>query len=233
MSTYAFIFALGNSKGLPGKNIKLLGGKPLLAHSICVAQQVPGIDKIFVSTDSAEIAAVAEAFQATVIMRPDELATDTASEWLAWRHAIETLKAQGDSFDVFVSLPATSPLRNVGDVQQCMASLDEQSDVVVTVTPASRSPYFNMVVRDEEGASQLVCSGSQVSRRQDAPVVYDMTTVAYVARPEFIMSNERIFSGRVKSVIIPRERAVDIDDIYDFKLAEMFLESKDTVHVGK
>lgn len=231
MNAYAFIFARGNSKGLPGKNIKFLGGKPLLAHSIGIAQSVPGIDKVFVSTDSAEIAAVAEAFHATVIMRPDELSTDTASEWLAWRHAITTLQAQGDDFGIFVSLPATSPLRSTEDVEQCMASLDEETDVVITVTPASRSPYFNMVVRNDEGFSQLVCSGPNISRRQDAPAVYDMTTVAYVARPEFIMSSDRIFSGRVKSVVVPRERAVDIDDIYDFKLAEMFLESKDAVHV--
>lgn len=231
MSVYAFIFARGNSKGLPGKNIKPLGGKPLLVHSISIAQQTPGIDKVFVSTDSVDIAAVAEAYQATVIMRPAELATDTSPEWLAWRHAITTLQAQGDDFSVFVSLPATSPLRSTGDVEHCIASLDERTDVVITVTPASRSPYFNMVVRDEEGASQLVCSGAHVNRRQDAPVVYDMTTVAYVARPKFIMSNDRIFSGRVRSVVVPRERAVDIDDIYDFKLAELFLESKDNPYV--
>lgn len=231
MSVYAFIFARGNSKGLPGKNIKSLGDHPLIAHSIRVAQQVAGIDKIFVSTDSDEIAAVAEAYNATVIKRPDELATDTAPEWLAWRHAINYLQAEGHGFDVFVSLPATSPLRSVEDVEQCLACLDHNTDVVVTVTPASRSPYFNMVVRDDQGCSQLVCSGGSVHRRQDAPAVYDMTTVAYVTRPEFILNNERIFSGRVKSVVVPRERAVDIDDIYDFKMAEIFLADKERAHV--
>lgn len=233
MKVYAFIFARGNSKGLSGKNIRPLGGHPLLAHSIMVAQQVAGISKIFVSTDSDEIAAVAEAYQAIVIRRPDELATDTAPEWLAWRHAINHLRAQGHVFDVFVSLPATSPLRSVEDVELCMASLDSNTDVVVTVTPASRSPYFNMVVRDDQGTSTLVCSGNGVHRRQDAPAIYDMTTVAYVTNPEFILNNERIFSGRVRSVVVPRERAVDIDDIYDFKMAEFFLAEKGTGHVEK
>ncbi|MFL1419277.1 cytidylyltransferase domain-containing protein [Pseudomonas fildesensis] len=233
MSVYAFIFARGNSKGLPGKNIKLLGDHPLIAHSIMVAQQVPGIDRIFVSTDSDEIAAVAEAYKAIVIKRPDELATDTAPEWHAWRHAINHLQAQGHKFDVFISLPATSPLRGVEDVAQCLASLDSGTDIVVTVTPASRSPYFNMVVRDTQGVSQLVCTGDNVHRRQDAPTVYDMTTVAYVAHPDFILTNERIFSGRVKSVVVPRERAVDIDDIYDFKMAEMLLADKEKAHAGE
>lgn len=233
MTVYAFIFARGNSKGLPGKNIKSLGDHPLIAHSIRVAQQVSGIDNIFVSTDSDEIAAVAKAYGATVIKRPAELATDTAPEWLAWRHAINYLQAEGHVFDVFVSLPATSPLRSVEDVEQCLASLDHSTDVVVTVTPASRSPYFNMVVRDAQGGSQLVCTGDNVHRRQDAPAVYDMTTVAYVALPEFILNNECIFSGRVRSVVVPRERAVDIDDIYDFKMAEILLADKEKTHVEK
>ena len=233
MSVYAFIFARGNSKGLPGKNIKVLGDHPLVAHAIRVAQQVSGIDKVFVSTDSDEIAAVAEAYKAIVIKRPDKLATDTAPEWHAWRHAINYLQAQGHKFDVFISLPATSPLRGVEDVEQCLASLDSGTDIVVTVTPASRSPYFNMVVRDAQGVSQLVCAGDNVHRRQDAPAVYDMTTVAYVARPDFILTNERIFSGRVKSVVVPRERAVDIDDIYDFKMAEMLLADKEKANAGE
>lgn len=231
MSVFAFIFARGNSKGLPGKNIKPLGDIPLIAHSIRVAQQVQGIDKVFVSTDSQAIAEVARAYSAEVIVRPDELATDTAAEWLAWRHAIAYLQARGESFDIFISLPATSPLRNTDDVRNCLASLDQDTDVVVTVTPAARSPYFNMVVRDAEGKSQLVCAGERVHRRQDAPAVYDMTTVAYVTRPVFVMNNERIFSGRVKSVVVPRERAVDIDDIYDFKMAEMLYADRESAHV--
>ncbi|MHC8355014.1 acylneuraminate cytidylyltransferase family protein [Pseudomonas sp. LB3P81] len=231
MSVYAFIFARGNSKGLPGKNIKSLGGVPLLGHSIQIAQQVSTITKIFVSTDSDEIAAVAESYSVEVIRRPEQLASDTAPEWLAWRHAIEYLHDRGEHFDLFVSLPATSPLRSVEDVSKCIASADENTDVVVTVTPASRSPYFNMLVRDEKGFSHLVCSSSDVHRRQDAPEVYDMTTVAYVARPSFILDKQNIFSGRVKSVIIPKERAVDIDDIYDFKMAEMLLANLGSEHV--
>lgn len=220
MSVYAFIFARGGSKGLPGKNIKPLGGIPLVGHSIRLAQNIDVIEKVFVSTDSDDIAAVAESFSAEVIRRPPELASDTASEWLAWRHAIRYLQERGESFDVFLSLPATSPLRGRLDVENCLAVLDDSTDMVVTVTPASRSPYFNMVTRDEDGTSLVVIHNDAICRRQDAPTVYDMTTVAYVARPEFILSGTGVFAGRVKSVIVPKERAVDVDDSFDFMVAE-------------
>ncbi|MBS9761729.1 MULTISPECIES: cytidylyltransferase domain-containing protein [Pseudomonas] len=220
---YAFVFARGNSKGLPGKNIKLLGGKPLLARSIEVAKALPQISKVFVSTDCEAIASVARQYGAEVIERPDELATDHASEWHAWQHAIRYLESRGEHFDLFVSLPATSPLRSKEDVLRCLEAVKAEVDVVVTVTEAARSPYFNMVVRDDEGLSSLVCADRTFHRRQDAPKVYDMTTVAYVVRPEFVLQQEKLFAGTVSSVIVPRERAVDIDDIYDFKLAEIFL----------
>jgi CMP-N-acetylneuraminic acid synthetase len=220
VSVYAFIFARGGSKGLPGKNIKLLGGVPLLGHSIRLAQQLGVVDKIYVSTDSDEIAAVAESFSAEVIKRPQELASDTASEWLAWQHAIRFLQARGEAFKVFLSLPTTSPLRWREDVEQCLAALDDRADMVVTVTPAARSPYFNMVIRAEDGRSEVVIRNDAIRRRQDAPAVYDMTTVAYVSRPDFILENSGVFAGKVKSVIVPKERAVDIDDEFDFMVAE-------------
>lgn len=224
MRTFAFVFARGGSKGLPGKNIRLLGGIPLLAHSIRVAQSINQIQRVFVSTDDTSIAAVAIEHGAEVIERPAELATDTASEWMAWRHAILHVREKlGMNFDVFLSLPATSPLRSQDDVRACLDSLDDSVDVVITVTPSARSPYFNMVSKDANGFAHIVLGETTFKRRQDVPLVYDMTTVAYVARPEFVMTNGGLFAGRVRPVIVPKERAVDIDDDYDFRVAEAFL----------
>lgn len=221
MSVFAFTFARGGSKGLPGKNIKELGGIPLIAHSLLLARRMPAIDGVFVSTDCDEIARVAREQGAEVIMRPAELATDNAPEWLAWQHAIRHVQDSGRSFDVFLSLPSTSPLRSEVDVNACIASLDGDTDVVITVTPASRNPYFNMVVRDAEGGSRIVLGEANTARRQEAPEVFDITTVAYVARPSFILNHKKLFDGRVKSVVVPKERAVDIDDAVDFQLAEI------------
>lgn len=228
MSTYAFVFARGGSKGLPGKNIKKLAGKPLLQYSIDSAKHCRNIDKIFVSTDDLDIARVAIEHNAIVIDRPAQLAQDGTPEWLAWRHAIEWVIAKYGSFDYFVSLPATSPLRSVEDIDAALLKLQEnKSDICIAVTPANRSPYFNMVVYNTSGYVELVSkSQAEIVRRQDAPAVFDITTVVYVSSPKFILENYGLFSGKVSSIEIPKSRAVDIDDIYDFKLAEAILSSE-------
>jgi len=223
MSVIAFIFARGGSKGLPGKNIKPLAGMPLIGHSIHAAQQCAAVRQVYVSTDSPEIARIAEQFSARVIMRPAELATDTASEWHSWQHAIQCVRDAGEAFDTFLSLPATSPLRSQRDIAACLEALNQDTDVVITVTPASRSPYFNMVTRNPDGLVDIVIKASGIHRRQDAPEVYDITTVAYVARPDFILSSTGLFDGRVKGVVVPKERAVDIDDNFDFLIAEALI----------
>ncbi|AZQ11109.1 cytidylyltransferase domain-containing protein [Shewanella khirikhana] len=228
MKTIAFIFARGGSKGLPGKNIKPLNGKPLLQYSIDTAKNVSQIDDVFVSTDCDSIADVALACGAKVIRRPDELTTDTSPEWLSWRHAIEYVRSSYGDFDVFVSLPATSPLRGETDVSVAIKQLsDTGADICISVTPANRSPYFNMVKENEDGYVELVNKpATGVYRRQDAPEVFDITTVVYAAKPEFVLDKNALFDGKVTSVLIPKERAVDIDDIYDFMLAEAIVKRK-------
>lgn len=222
MKNFAFIFARGGSKGLPGKNIRPLAGKPLLQYSIDTALASPSISQVFVSTDDAAIASVATSSGAVVINRPAELATDTSPEWLSWRHAIEWATAHYGAFDGFISLPATSPLRSVLDVEAAIAKRHEQNaDICISVTPANRSPYFNMVKETADGWIELVNKPtSDVTRRQDAPQVFDITTVVYATTPTFVLAHYGLFSGKVTCIEVPKERAVDIDDIYDFKLAE-------------
>ena len=224
----AGIFARGGSKGLPGKNVKPLCGKPLIGWALEAAKAVPQIDRVFVSTDDAEIARVARTFGAEVpFMRPPELARDDAPEWLAWRHAIQTLNGVPGArpVDVLVSVPTTSPLRLPCDVAACLDSLhSSDADAVITVTPSHRSPYFNMVTRGPEGETAIVIPpAGAIVRRQDAPAVYDITTVAYAVRAEFVLRADRIFAGRVRSVVVPPERAADIDTPFDFELAEFLM----------
>jgi len=223
MNTFAFIFARGGSKGLPKKNIRNFNGKPLLAYSILIAKQLTGVSRVFVSTDDKEIADVGVEYGAEIIDRPKELAKDDSPEWLAWRHAIEWLEGRGEDFDRFLSLPTTSPLRSTDDIDNCLNQLDDNTDMVVTVTETSRSPFFNMVRKEGEYVRLLVDSEDVYSRRQDVPKAFDMTTVAYVTRPKFILDNNAIFQGKVKSVFIPNERAIDIDTQLDFDIAEFLM----------
>lgn len=225
MLVYAFVFARGGSKGLPQKNIKLLAGKPLINYSIESALNNKGIDRTFVSTDCTEIAHIAKLAGAIVIDRPSHLAEDNTPEWLAWQHAVAWVKENYGQFDIFVSLPATSPLRNDDDINKAIDVLsDAKVDSCISVTPSNRNPYFNMVTINPLGYIGLVNTNENtVNRRQDAPVVYDITTVVYATRPQFIMSNERLLAGKTKCITVPKERAIDIDDIYDFRLAEAIL----------
>jgi len=227
MMTVAFIFARGGSKGLVGKNTRLLAGKPLIAWSIEHALAVGRIERVIVSTDSPEIASIALDFGAEVpFIRPMELAQDDSPEWLAWRHALNYLKeTEGFLPKVMVSVPSTAPLRAPTDINKCLDEYEKGNlDVVVTVTEAYTSPYFNMVKRNSDGTVGLVIPPvAAVTRRQSAPTVYDMTTVAYVINPEFVLNHESIFEGKVGMVEVPRERAIDIDTIIDFKMAEFYL----------
>ncbi|MEZ0232434.1 MAG: hypothetical protein ACAH12_06315 [Methylophilaceae bacterium] len=219
-----FIFARGGSKGVPGKNIKLLAGKPLIAYAIEAGLACQSLETVIVSTDDPLIVDVARQFGAEVpFLRPAELGSDTASEWLAWQHAISTIQAERGEFDLFVSLPTTSPFKSVTDIQACIDILenDPKTDIVITVREAERNPYFNMVKLDKAGYADVVIQPDiSVSRRQDVPAVYDVTTVAYASRPEYIMRAKRLFDGKVKTVLVPAERALDIDTPYDFMLAE-------------
>ena len=221
----AFVFARGGSKGLPRKNLLLLAGKPLIVHSIDVALALPRVSKVVVSTDDLEIAEVARKAGAEVpFLRPPELASDTAPEWLAWKHAIYALRNAGEKVDIFLSLPPTSPLRIAADVNCCLdAFLNTSVDAVITVREAERNPYFNMIRQEPEGFVRLAVDGV-FHRRQDAPKLYDMTTVAYVARADFILQAERIFDGKVRAVQIPRERALDIDTEMDFLIGSALID---------
>lgn len=233
----AFIFARGGSKGVPRKNIKLLAGKPLIAYSIETALACGCFEAVMVSTDSQEIASVARDFGASVpFLRPHELATDTASEWEAWRHAIRFVQAESGSFDTFVSLPATSPFRNVTDVMGCIEMLETSADtsVVITGRQSERSPYFNMVNLDEHGYAHVVMPLSEVLiRRQDARQVYDVTTVAYVTRPDYVLSAPNIWQGNVRMYEVPVERALDIDTPHDFLIAECIANAYPGIHLEK
>ncbi|MDM8536557.1 acylneuraminate cytidylyltransferase family protein [Desulfobacterales bacterium HSG17] len=227
LKTIGFIFARGGSKGVSGKNIKLLSGKPLINYSIDLGLTSKLIDRVIVSTDDDEIAKKAIAAGAEVpFIRPAELAQDDSPEWLAWQHAIKELRKFDQNFDIFVSIPTTSPLKKVKDVDSCIISLVDNSDAdaVITVCEAQRHPSFNMVVLDNEKYAKIACPGKEsVIRRQDASKMYDITTVAYAVRPDFILNADSIFEGRVKTVAIPQERALDIDTEFDFKVAELLI----------
>lgn len=225
LNIIAFIFARGGSKRVPGKNIRLLAGKPLIAYSIETAKASRYIQRVVVSTDDAEIADIVRQHGAEVLVRPAELAADNVTAWASWQHAITELSKE-KPIDVTVVLPPTSPLRTPEDVDACIEALvNSDADIVITITPAENNPYFNMVHVDDAGYARLILPTDKITR-QSVPPVYNITTVAYAARPEFVLHANSLFEGKVGSVVVPSERALDIDTELDFEFAEFLLTRK-------
>jgi len=223
MKTIASICARGGSVGVPGKNIRPLHGKPLIAHTIEQALAVKGIDAVYVSTDDAAIAEVAEHYGARVpFLRPAELATSSAPKVPVIQHLCDWVAENVGPFDRVVDLDPTSPLRTVEDIQACLALLDDETDAVITAFESEKNPYFNMVERKVDGNIGLVCRPEGVVvARQQAPHVYSMNASIYVWHRHTLTKG--LWNGQLKLHVMPRERSIDIDSPLDFEIVEMLM----------
>jgi N-acylneuraminate cytidylyltransferase len=231
MTVYGAVFARGGSKGVPGKNLRHIAGTSLLELSVAMGLGSEGIDRMFCSTDSDEIATEAIRLGAEVpFRRPETLAQDDSPEWTAWQHLARFLIQEGASeSDVLVSLPATSPLRARDDIGRALELFRQGTfDLVLGVSESTRSPWFNMVVREQSSEVSLVSGveGERIGRRQDAPAVFDITTVVYVTTLGFVIHSQGLFDGTVGSVVIPRERSIDIDTEFDLEIADYLLRKR-------
>lgn len=219
--TLFVITARGGSKGLPGKNIKDLCGKPLIAYSIDVARAFTSDENICVSTDAEEIKSVVEKYGLKVpFIRPDYLATDTASSNDVLVHAIRFYQAQGKDFKKLCLLQPTSPLRTADDVEGAMRLYRDDIDMVVSVVK-SHAPAV-LCQDDEAGYVQLVYNKQAVGRQQ-LTEMYEYNGAVYVMNVRSLLEKGMGgFSKRVKYVM-SKEHSVDIDDIYDFYQVESIL----------
>tara|TARA_Y100000589_G_scaffold28724_1_gene23889 strand:- start:15464 stop:16153 length:690 start_codon:yes stop_codon:yes gene_type:complete len=219
----AFIFARGGSKGIINKNLRKVKGISLVRRSIDLALQLNNVSRIFLSTDSEKIANEARSLNVEIIKRPIHLADDKANEIYAWKHAINMVVARYGKFDKFVSIPPTSPLRSLDDVKKIMKLLEDKFDLTLGITKSKRNPWFNMVQSSKKNKIKKIFKDQKFSRRQDAPEIYDITTVAYAAHTSYIMSADNILDGAIGGVQIPEERSLDIDNLLDLELAEFFI----------
>jgi N-acylneuraminate cytidylyltransferase len=224
MTNVAITFARGGSKGLPGKNLREFNGIPLIAHAINQAKAANVFDRVMVSTDCTEIARISKQFGAEVpFMRPPEYSGDKDPEWLAWRHAVNFLTHDlGLQLQSVTSIPATSPLRTSTDIVKVVDHFRKSNfDMVMTITESHKNPWFNMVCQDKSGELKLANQPkTAIHRRQDAPKVFDLTTVCNIFSPKFIINSNSHFEGKIGGVIMPKIRAIDIDDELDFLIAE-------------
>lgn len=222
------ICARGGSKGVPKKNVRSVGGKPLIAHTIDDAREWGRCRDIVVSTDDEEIGTVAREYGAEVpFRRPDRLATDEAPKLPAVEHATRKMEERaGKPYDYVVDLDPTSPLRYAADIEHCYQTvLEPDVTNVYSVCEADKNPYFNMVELDEDGYASLSKSlDESIGRRQDAPTVYEMNASIYVFEREFLATADSVHGDHTKVGTMPPERSVDIDRPIDLAFVEFLME---------
>jgi CMP-N,N'-diacetyllegionaminic acid synthase len=231
MNVTCVIGARGGSKGLAGKNIRPLLGKPMIAWSIEQALNCPEISRVVVSTDSPEIASVAETYGALVpFMRPPELANDSAGKWQVWQHALQACDDYfDDPIEIFVDLDCTSPLRDSEDISRAIAQFRATNvDAVFSICEAAKNPYFNML--EEENGVLRICKAlpKPIVRRQDAPKVYTHVASIYVLSPAYLRQGTGLLSGRTQGYDIGTHKSLDVDSQFDFELIEYLMQKRMT-----
>ena len=214
------------SKGVWGKNLRNLHGKPLMAYTIQQALQSGLFEHVVVSTDSNEIADKAKEYGAEAwFLRPAKLATDKAPKIPAIRQAfLEAEKHYEQEFEILVDLDATSPLRSVDDIISAYEQLiAEDADIVITANPCRKNPYFNMVEILDGRIRKVKELKTPPARRQDAPAVYDMNASIYIFKREALFRYDTLFTDKTSLYIMPEERSVDIDTELDWQFVEFII----------
>jgi N-acylneuraminate cytidylyltransferase len=220
----AVIPARGGSKTVPGKNIRPLGGKPLIAWSIDVARQVSEIDRVIVSTDDAKIASISREYGAEVYARPAHLATDEALVIDALKDLIQTLELEKEKPVWIVLLEPTCPLRSADDVRDCLKMLErDEYDSVATFKDAELNPHRAWRIAD--GVPEVFIPGAiPWLPRQKLPKAYQLNGAVYIFRANLLFHEAKsILLGKSAAVVMPRDRSHDIDDSIDFAIVEASL----------
>lgn len=223
----ALIPARGGSKGLPGKNIKEIAGKPLIVWTIQTALQSNWLDKIIVSTDNETIASVSREAGAEVpFMRPKHLANDKAKVIDVVLHAIDWFESQGENYDLLLLLQPTSPLRTVQDIENAIQLLfEKQAKAIISVCENEHPPYWSNTLPADHSMKNFI-NFDAIKNRQELPTFYRLNGAIYLSEIDYLKQNKGFWGSQTYAYVMPKERSVDIDSLLDFKLAELLLNEK-------
>ncbi len=226
----ALIPARGGSKGLPGKNILPVGGRPLIGWTVEAAKQSRYIDRVVLSSDDDKIIAAARACGCDVpFRRPAELATDTTPMIDVVLHALEAL----GEYEIVALLQPTSPLRTAADIDAACAMLEDDGvPACVSVSPVEQSPYWMYRLGTDRRMTPLIDIGSQATRRQDLPEVYALNGAVYVARASWLRQHRTFVTPDTFAHVMPQERSIDIDTAADLEAFKRILAEHTHVQVS-
>lgn len=224
MQILVIIPARGGSKGIPHKNIKPLAGKPLILYTIDVARQIVCDEDICVSTDDPEIIRCVEEYGLNVpFVRPAELATDTAGTYEVLLHALDFYERRGRHYDVVLLLQNTSPFRSAKHVKEALSLYHSDLDMVVSVKECSANPYYCVFEENADGFLNICKGDGNITRRQDAPKVYEYNGAVYAINPDSLKKMPLYkFTHRVKYVM-DEQSSLDLDTMNDWRMAEMMI----------
>ena len=213
------ICARAGSKGLPGKNTRLMHGKPLLNWSIEHALEVPEIEAVVVTADFQ----LDTAYHAYNIGRPKERAGDDVPKWEVWKWVVEYWEGQGKHVDAICDLDPTQPLRTREDVAGCIGCfVGEDQSAVVAIALTGLSPYYDLLEKGPSGALHMSKGGGAFMSRQELPPCY-MQSGIYVVSRQALRDRLFLFDGDVYGYEMPRERSFDINDETDWRIVEMLM----------
>ncbi|OEK01630.1 CMP-N-acetylneuraminic acid synthetase [Roseivirga sp. 4D4] len=222
MKTLFLIPARGGSKGIPGKNIKQLNGKPLICHTIDVARGLTEDINICVSTDSEEIKKVVESYGLNVpFIRPAELATDKAGTEEVIEHAIDHFLQSGLRYETVVLLQPTSPLRTEGHVKEALDVYKQKKEMVVSVNLSKANPYYSLY-EENEGAFLVKSKKGEFNRRQDCPLVYEFNGAIYIFSID-AFKEHGLFGVNMIKYLMEEKYSIDLDTEIDWVLAEYYM----------
>lgn len=226
MKTLVVIPARGGSKGVPGKNTKLLAGKPLLHYTIEAALNVFDNNEIILSTDDEGIKLCAEQAGLFVpFLRPSALATDTAGTYEVLLHSLDHVECNGYFPDVMILLQPTSPFRTSHHIREALANYNATLDMVVSVKETSSNPYYSLFEEDVNGFLQKSKKGN-FTRRQDCPKVWEYTGAIYIINVESLKKSPLHRFTKIKKYEMDAVSSHDIDTLLDWKLAEILANEK-------
>ena len=224
---FILICARAGSKGIKKKNLVKINGKSLVGHAVSLAKKISK-KNIMISSDSDEILNESLKYGANILLkRPKHLSKDNTGEIKVWKHALGYYEKKYKILpDYIISLPPTSPLRNLNDINKAIKKFKNfKYDVVLSGKKSERSPYFNIV--EFKGANvQLIKKNKKIFRRQDAPTTYDLTTVCYIISTKYLKKTNYLLSGKIGLIEVPKHRAVDIDDKLDLLFARTIINKR-------
>lgn len=224
-SVLAIIPARGRSKGLPGKNIKELCGKPLIAWTIEEAKKSKYIDRLILSSEDQQIIKIAKEWSCEVpFVRPAELAQDDTPGIEPVLHALKELP---EKYDYVVLLQVTSPLRSVDDIDGCLGKcISLNAPACVSVTESDKSPYWMYVLDDKGYMKPFLKKQNFITRRQNLPKIYSLNGAVYVAKCQWLLETESFITEQTLSYKMPKERSLDIDEEMDLTVSECLLRNR-------